>query len=250
MENSLKNTLIITLLILALSAAWFVSSYSRAAEPASFRSFSVTGEGSVTAIPDIAQFSFGVVTQGGIDLTATQEQNTQKTNDAIGFLKEQGVKEERITTKQYSVEPRYQYYNCYQGNDVCPPPVIVGYTVSQQVQVKVLDFGILGGLLSGVIDKGANTISQLSFTVDDPTELENEARKEAAEKAKAKAEALAKAGGFKIGRLLAIQENSAGLSPMPMYAAALEGGKGGAAPSIEPGSQDIEVSLTLKYEIR
>ncbi|MDP4007523.1 MAG: SIMPL domain-containing protein [bacterium] len=249
MDKSLKNTIIITLLVFAVSTVWFVSSYSRAAEPASFRSFQVSGEGSVTTIPDVAKFSFGVVTQGGVDLASTQEENTQKVNGTIAFLKEQGVKEEGITTKQYSVEPRYQYYNCYrEGNDVCPPAEIVGYTVTQSVQVKVRDFSILGGLLSGVVEKGANTVSQLSFTVDEPTLVQNEARKEAVEKAKTKAAALAEAGGFRVGRLLSIQE---GFSAFPQYDyVSLEAGRGGAAPSIEPGSKDIEVSVTLTYEIR
>ena len=251
MDNSLKNTVIATLLVLAVSAVWFVSSYSRAAEPASFRSFQVSGQGSATTVPDIAQFSFGTITQGGVDLAATQEENTEKTNGAIAFLKEQGIDEKDIATKNYSVQPRYQYYSCSEGGSVCPPAEIVGYTVNQQIQVKVRDFSIIGSLLSGVVENGANTVSQLSFTVEDSTQVENEARKEAIEKAQAKAKAIAEAGGFRVGRLLSIQESSAVPAPMYEYAT-MDAGRGGAAstPSIEPGSQETEVSITLTYEIR
>lgn len=248
MDNSLKNTIIATLLVVAASTVWYVSSYSKAAEPASFRSFQVSGEGTSQAIPDIAQFSFGVLTQGGIDLKTIQQENSLKTNDAIAFLKARGIEEKDIATQNYSVEPRYQYYNCFEGGSECPPPDIVGYTVTQQVKVKVRDFSIIGELLSGVVENGANTVTQLSFAVDDPTEVQNEARKEAVEKAKTKARALAEAGEFRIGRLLSIQE---GFSAFPQYDyVALEGRGGGAAPTIEPGSQEIAVNVTLVYEIR
>lgn len=255
MESRYKNylliTIIATLVVLSFNTIWFVSSYSRAAEPTSYRSFSVSGEGSVTTIPDVAEFSFGIVTQGGIDLTATQEENTKTANNAITLLKELGVEEKDITTSNYNVSPRYQYYNCYQGNTVCPPAEIVGYTVTESINVRVRNFDILGDLLSGVVEKGANTVSQLQFTVDDSTELQNEARKEAIDNAKAKAQALAKAGGFRIGRLLSIQENS--VSP-PFYydTMTMEAGKGGAAssPDIQPGSTDVDITVTLRYEIR
>jgi len=252
MDNSLKKylslTIIATLLIVGISMLWFVASYSKNAQPTSFRSFIVSGQGSVNAIPDIAQFSFGVVNQGGIELTATQEENTQNVNSIIAFLKEQGVEKKDITTKNYRVDPRYQHYNCSDRNSVCPPSEIVGYTVSQQIQVNVRDFSILGGLLSGVVEKGANTVSQLSFTIDDPTQVENEARQEAVKKAQEKAQALAKAGGFKVGRLLSIQE---GGFVSPRYdVVSLEAARGAPAPAIEPGSQDVEITVTLTYEIK
>lgn len=251
MNTKLKDYLLaagtFALVAFSLSAIWFVASYSKAAEPASFRSFMVQGQGKVSIIPDIAQFSFGVVTQGGIDLAATQEQNTQNTNAAVAFLKEQGIEEKDIATKNYSVEPRYQYENCPDRNTVCPPPDIVGYTVRQQVQVKVRNFGILGGLLSGIVEKGTNTVSELSFTIDDPTLGQNEARKQAIEKAQAKAKAMAEAGGFRVGRLLSIQE---GALFAPRYdIGALEATSGAPSPGIEPGSREVQVTVTLTYEI-
>ncbi|OGE96436.1 MAG: hypothetical protein A3B10_04565 [Candidatus Doudnabacteria bacterium RIFCSPLOWO2_01_FULL_44_21] len=251
LKKYLALTVMLTLLVFAYAAVHYVLAYAKASQPSSYRSFSVSGQGSATAVPDVAQFSFGVVTQGGIDLAVTQEENTKKANGTIAFLKEQGIEEKDITTKSYGVEPRYQYHSCPEGGGVCPPSDIVGYTVRQQVHVKVRDFGILGGLLSGVVENGANTVSQLSFTVDDPTQAQNEARKEAIKKAMAKARATAEAGGFTVGRLLSFQEGS--VVPVPLYEYALEAaGRGGVAPapSIEPGSQEIEVNVTLEYEIR
>ena len=73
------------------------------------------------------------------------------------------------------------------------------------------------------------------------------------QKAKEKAKAVARAGDFRLGRLLSIQEG--GFPYLPVYERA-DIGFGGAAPSavsapaIEPGSQEVKVSVTLVYEIR
>ena len=250
LKNYLLYTIIGALVVFSLSTVWFVASYSRATEPASFRSFQISGEGSVTAIPDIAEFSFGVITQGGIDLAQTQEENTREVNAAIAFLEEQEVEKKDITTKSYQVSPRYQYYGCSGESGPCPPPEIVGYTITQTIRVKVRDFRIIGGLLAGVVENGANNISQLSFTIDDKTGVQNEARAKAIENAKEKAGTIAKAGGFKVGRLLSIQES---FTPSFNDYMTLESARKeiqSPAPTIEPGSQEVSIIRILTYEIR
>ena len=261
MDLKIKNYLgmagVALMAALSLSALWYVNSYSRSIEPGTYRSFSVSGEGKVVAIPDVAEFSFSVLTQGGKDLGALQTENTVKVNRAIGVVKGAGVSDEDIKTEQYSVEPRYKYFDCrpdYYSPEAksCPPPEIVGYTVQQTIGVKVRDFSKVGELLTQVVVSGANSVSQLNFTMDDPTELQNQARAEAIAKAKAKAKSIAKAGRFDVGRLLSIDEGGYA----PMYAKYSAYGIGGdmvaesaPAPSIQPGSQEITVNVTLRYEI-
>jgi len=212
MDPRIKNwvgmALVAALLLGAVASLWYVRAFSQSIEPSSFRSFSVSAEGEAVVIPDVAEFTFTVLTQGGTDLTATQQTNTKKTNDAIDFVKSKGVERKDIKTQGYSVEPRYQYYNCtgpilqkgveidpyVSEREACPPPEIVGYTVHNMVSVKVRNFEEVGGILSGVVENGANSVSGIYFTVDDPTAVENEARAEAIAKAKDKAEALADAG--------------------------------------------------------
>jgi len=261
MNEKIRNYLglagIIGILVAALSAWNFVGAYGKQIEPSSFRSFNVSGEGEVVAVPDVAQFSFTVLTEGGTDIASLQEENTTKMNRAIEYVKGQGVDSKDIRTEGYNVNPRYQYYDCsrpiYKSEaEPCPPAEIVGYTIRQTVSVKIRDFSNIGGLLSGVVEEGANTVSQLNFTIDDPTEVENEARAEAILKAQEKAEAIAEAGGFSLGQLLSIQEGGSGYY-VPQYrmeSMDAAGMGGGAAPSIEPGSQEVSISVTLTYEIR
>ena len=248
----------VVLIAFAYAAIVYVQAYSKSIEPSSFRSFSVTAQGEVTAIPDVAQFSFGVITQGGVDIASLQETNIRKVNDAIAFVKLNGVEDKDIKTLNFRLEPRYQYFSCpprLLGSEVepCPPPEIAGYTVRQTVQVKVRDFNTIGDIISGVVENGANSVSQLSFTIDDTDVLQAQARDQAIQKARKKAEDIAKAGGFSVGRLLSLQEG--GFYPPPIYRfESAQAGIGGAeeaipAPTIEPGSQDVHVSVTLVYEI-
>src|SRR3990167_2011606 len=105
MDTKIKNYLgwsgVVLMAALALSALWYVRSYSKVIEPSSFRSFSASGEGKAVAIPDVAQFTFSVLTQGGKDLGALQKENTIKVNRAIGVVKGAGVEDKDIKTEQY-----------------------------------------------------------------------------------------------------------------------------------------------------
>ncbi len=265
-KNYLGVAIIIAVLITAYGVVKYVNAFAKSAEPSSFRSFNVSGEGKVVAVPDIASFTFSVVTEGGKDVAKLQQDNVSKMDAIIEYVKSKGVDAKDIKTQGYYVNPRYQNYSCapepliYYGQGQaaapsrpCPPAEIVGYTVTQEVLVKVRDFGKAGDILTGVTQKGANQVSGLNFTIDDRTKVEQEAREEAIAKAKSKANDIAKAGGFRLGRLLAIEE---GFYPTPYYSNynTLEG-KGGAdmapiAARVEPGSQDVIVTVNLRYEIQ
>jgi len=255
MDKIIKNILgiaaIAVIASFAFAALKFANTYDRSSEPTSFRSFEVSAEGKAVSVPDVARFTFSVRTEGGKDVAALQQQNIEKMNAAIALVKNQSVDEKDVKTQNYDVSPRYEYHTCPRDGGSCPPPEIVGYAVSQSVEVTIRDFENISPILAGVVDAGANEVSQLSFTIDDPTSVENEARVEAIAKAKEKAKAIAKAGGFGLGRLLSIEEggsasqvyNEARTFALKAYDEA------GSAPSIEAGSQETIISVVLEYEI-
>ena len=111
----------------------------------------------------------------------------------------------------------------------------------------------LAPLLSGVVVSGANSVSELNFTIDDPTSLQNQARAEAIRKAREKAKSIAKAGGFSLGKILSINE-SGDYPPQPYLGSFKKEALGVGSPVptrpiIEPGSQEIIVNIDLVYEI-
>ncbi|KKR38790.1 MAG: Outer membrane protein [Parcubacteria group bacterium GW2011_GWB2_40_8] len=236
-------------------------SYSKSVDPYNARSFSVQGEGKVISVPDVAQFSFSVITQGGINTAEIQKENTEKTNKAIDFLKSLNISEKDIKTQRFDLNPRYESARCYGGYDMmgmgkpCPlSPEIIGYTITQTVSVKIRDFANISKALAGVVENGANNVTSLSFTIDDPDALKAQAREQAIAKAQAKAEAIAKAGGFKIGKLISIYEDYY----TPFYSQVksmgvmdgMGGGESAPMPSIEPGSQEVIVNVNISYQIK
>jgi len=253
MKNLKSLALVVFIAFLCYGTVSYVNSYSKSIQPTSFRNFSVSAEGKSVSIPDVAEFNFSVVTEGGKNVADLQKTNTEKVNKAIEFAKSNDVDKKDIKTESYNLSPRYQYYEC-KTNGVCPPSEITGYTITQSVSVKVRNFDKIGDLLAGVVKNGANTVSELSFKLDDPTQAEDAARKEAIEKAQKKAEQIADAGGFSLGKLLSIEEGVS--SPVyPMYSSGrAESSKmmldsAVPAPAIEAGSKETTITVTLKYEI-
>lgn len=260
MDTKIKNyvgiAIIIALLTIAFGAIFCVGSYTKSVDLTNTRIFSSSGEGKAVAIPDIATISFSVVTQGGKNIQSLQTQNTEKANAAIAFLKENGVEAKDIKTSNYNVEPRYQYYNCsyssFENGKVCPPSEIVGYTITQTADVKIRDFVKIGDILSGLVAKGANTVSQLQFGLDDPTKAQNEARSEAIRKAKEKAKVVAETAGFRLGKLISVDEGfnyPYMMRTMSEKDYGIGGGDIAPAPAIEPGSQEISITVTLRFAI-
>ncbi|MDP2641330.1 MAG: SIMPL domain-containing protein [Candidatus Yanofskybacteria bacterium] len=246
-KNALGIALIGFLVVIAYSGMRFAGAIAEEAYPA--RTLPVHGEGKVVAIPDTARFSFSVITEGK-EVARIQEQNTRAMNQAIDFLKTKGISEQDIRTTRYSIDPQYQYFRCPADGGLCPPPQIVGYVVTQSAQATLRDFELIGEALAGVVENGANSVSSISFTVEDQEALQQEARSLALIQAKEKADAIAQQAGLKLGKLVSVQDS---FSPVqPMFREGFGGAQDIVAPSpqIEPGSQEISVTVTLVYEIR
>ena len=241
----------VSLAVIAFGAIVYVYNYARSIDRTyPPRTFSVEGSADVDTTPDVAMFSATVTTEGGENVAQIQGQNSEKMEAINAFVKEQGVDEKDLKTLQYNLYPRYSNAPCV--NNYCPPATINGYTLTQTLEVKVRDTEKLNALLSGVVEKGANTVSDVRFVLDDDTEAKNQAREEAIAKARAKAKDIAKATGFRLGEIVTMYEMNTDPG-MPYY-----GGMGGAMemsakanamPSIEPGTQSTRVTVTLTYEI-
>lgn len=215
----------------------------------------LTGNGEVNAVPDVATFSFSVKGEG-VDATAAQSKSAEAMNAINAYLKERGVAETDIKTTNYSLSPKYQYNErpCMMGM-YCPPsePKQVGFEVYQMVTVKVRKTETAGTLLSGVGSKGATDISSLGFTIDDVEGYKAKARELAIEDAKKQAAALAKQLDVKLGDMTGFYEEMP-YSPMPygmggdmMMSAKAEGL---VSPEVPAGENTITSRVNLTYEIK
>ena len=225
----------------------------RNTDPA-YNSISVSGEGEVVAVPDVATFYFSVSSDGKTASLA-QEAVSAKMNTILTELKNQDIEEKDIKTTDYSVYPKYRYQS--EPAIMMYPPVPSrqvpdGYTATHSITVKIRDTEKSGAILTLTGEKGATYVSGLSFDIDDRDALVEEARALAIKDAREKAKLLSKELGIRLVRVVSFSDNSSG-NPMPYYAEGMGGDmmvKSSAAPVIPTGENKIKISVTVTYEIR
>ncbi|MBU0750016.1 SIMPL domain-containing protein [Patescibacteria group bacterium] len=137
---------------------------------------------------------------------------------------------------------------------ICPrnAPRIVGYQVTQTVQVKIRDTAKVGEVLQALGDLGVQNISGPDFSQDDAEAGKDEARSAAIEDARAKAKVLAKDLGVHLGKVVSFYEDQ---GAYPMYEGyAAKGGAmmdmGQSAPALPVGENETKVIVNVTYEIR
>jgi uncharacterized protein len=91
-------------------------------------------------------------------------------------------------------------------------------------------------------------IGGISFGIDKPDELENEARKLAMQDALAKAKLYAMAGGAELGPVMTIAEQG-GYVPYAYPTAAKMEAAARPVP-IEPGTQKIDIDVQVTWELK
>jgi len=206
-------------------------------------SINISGEGKIVAVPDIAKIQLGMQTEKKT-VALAQKENTEKINAVIKKLKEDfKIDAKDIQTINYNIYPQYDWYSNKQ--------TLRGYQVNQNIDVKVRNLDDVSAILELAGAEGLNQVGGLTFEVDNPQELKQQARELAIEHAKQKAESLAKIAGVKLGSIISFSEYSNdgyGGSNYLMKEAYGIGG-GGETPAVEAGSTEIIVTANVEYEI-
>ena len=206
---------------------------------------SVSGTGTVTLKPDVADLHLGVlITRQTVK--AAQADAASAMTKVIAALKALGIADKDIQTSNVSLQPAYDY------SSNSNPPRITGFQMSNSVTVTVRDLAKLGDAIDNGLAAGATSLDGVNFRVDYETAAEAQARQAAMAEAKSKAQTLATAAGVSISGVASISETSA---PMPypiMYsggapAAAVDGSK--VATPIQAGTTDVTITVAVTYLI-
>ncbi|WP_375600095.1 SIMPL domain-containing protein [Devosia sp. Naph2] len=216
--------------------------------PAYAGTISIEGRGEVRAAPDMATINSGVTTQGATAREAL-DANTAAMSELIDALKAAGIEARDIQTSGFSVNPNYVYSDARDDLGYSLPPKINGYQVSNSVTVVVRDLEELGSILDQSVTVGANTVNGVSFSVADPSELLDQARKLAFADARGKAELYASIADATLGELESISERQDfnGPQPYPMYARAE---MSGAAPvPVEAGEMSFAITVNVSWDL-
>ncbi len=226
--------------------------------PGEQTTISVSGDGEAYAAPDIATVSFSITNESKQSADARKEvdENMKKIHE---FLTQSGVAEKDIRTTGYDLYPKYEWQEqriaCIAYP--CPQPpgkqVLVGYEVSQSVEVKVRKLDDAGKILGGLSDNGATNVSGLNFMVENEDAVQREAREKAIAKAKTKAKELAEDLGVSLVRIVSFNEGGDypifyGRASAKMELMAADAGMPPA--DIPVGENKYTSNVTIVYEIR
>lgn len=202
----------------------------------------VYGSGKVSLAPDVADVLVGVsITKP----TVAEAQSAAATSMAsvIAPLKKDGVDTKDIVTINLNLSPVYDY------NTNGSAPRLVGYQYANTVKVTVRDLKRVPAVVDDAAAAGATTIQGISFRLDDPRNVQAQARQLAMADARSKADALAAAAGVTVKGVASISETT---STAPLnYPVALDAkaAAGQVSTPIQTGTTDVVVQVSVSYLI-
>jgi uncharacterized protein YggE len=206
---------------------------------------SVTGEGKVSGKPDVAKLALGVTAESDT-VQKARDQAAGSLDAIVKSLKNNGVADKDIQTQQLNIAPQYDYNNGSQK--------LRGFQVTNVLSVTLRDINKTSQVVDNAVTAGGNdtTIQSLAFTIDNPADLQKQAREKAVADAKAKAETLAQVAGVSIGAAMNISENSIPPVFFDRSAGLAQDKAIAAAPStpIQPGELDVTVDVSITWAIK
>ena len=209
---------------------------------------SVAGHGEVMAKPDTATVTSGVTSQAATAREAL-DANTRDMSALLAALKTAGIEDRDIQTSNFTVSPNYVYTDQRDASGYTQPPKINGYVVSNQVTVRVRDLSILGQVLDQSVTVGANTVNGISFSVNDPGELYNQARRAAFGDAREKANLYAGEAQNDIGVVISISETPGFSQPQPMMRQSAEAAYAAAPVPVAGGELSFTVDVQVTWAL-
>jgi len=201
-------------------------------------SITVNGVGTVEAVPNESEMSFGVETRRDTAKAAVAA-NADAMRAVINALRQAGARE--IATQWVSVYPS--------SDDTGQ---VNGYTASNSVSAvspgasATSETADTPGVIDAAANAGANEISGPGLSSSNAEALYRSALAKAVEGARLRAEALAKASGRSLGSITAIVE--AGAQPSPLYREAAAAAD--SATPIVPGEQETSATVSVTFSLR
>ena len=201
---------------------------------------SVTGEATVSAVPDLALVDSSVISEAKTAREASEANNAAMSKVLLA-LKGAGIAEKDIQTSRLSLQSQSA------PNRTSGLASIVGYSASNRVTVRVRDVTRLAGLIDAMVSAGANDIGGIGFMVSNASKFLDEARERAVADARRKAEIYAKAAGVTLGAPLGISEEGAAA---PVTYRKMAVGIAAATAPVAQGEETLQVTVSISWAIK
>ena len=213
--------------------------------------FWVNGKGEITVTPNLATVSLGVETTE-TNIADAQAKASDGMKKIMKSLADSGINQKDIQTGAFYIYQRLDW-NSYKSS-------ITGYTVTNMLTVKIRDMNKVGDIIDSAIAAGGDLIrmDNLTFSVEDPSEIYQQAREKATANARDKAEQYARLLGVKLGAPTYVSESTQQSNPY-YYGNNAGNYYSGNIPapivvdssdtSISPGQNKITLNITVAYEL-
>jgi uncharacterized protein YggE len=243
----MKRIVVVGLVVAALAAVYLWGGRDDARQPAavaadvpaSTSGIVVEGLGRVTGTPDVLRVTLGVSVHRSDVSSALQAANSRQTK-VRNALRKAGVAEKDLQTSDLNVSPDYD-------NRGRPD----GFRVTETLTAKLRDIKRAGRVITDAAEAGGNEalVNGVSFTLEDNAALLAQARDAAFADAKAKAERYADLADRALGQVELVTEGSVPATPVP-YATYDRAAKALQEAPIDAGTQDVTVSVTVRWALR
>jgi uncharacterized protein len=235
MKNSGIVLLLLGILIIASPAALASDEYQR--------TITVNGQGKAFATPDMATIQTGVVTQGTTAIEALSA-NNKIMSEIMDVLDKHKIAANDVQTSYLNVTPEYK-----QDERGRMENAIVGYSVSNQVQIQVRNLPDIGQVIDALVRTGSNQVSGISFGIYEPSKVIDQARERAIADARSRAELYTRSAGLRLGKVLAINEQSTGWPRIQGAYRMLDAEAVSSVP-VATGEQEYSVTIQMVFAIQ
>lgn len=188
---------------------------------------SVSGSAEVKVVPDEAILRFSIDSRE-TELDAAVEDNDQRVEAVIGFLKESKIEAKHIRTEMIKIAPIFENTsNGWKGQlpvqsarlalgnaPALPKPADkkkkikpIGYTAGRSLSITINDLESFEKIYRGLIGKGVNNVSGIQFRTSELRKHRDLARLEAVKAAREKAQAMAEELGATLSAVQSINES-------------------------------------------
>ena len=205
--------------------------------PAAGEGITVVGSGTARAVPDVAEWSFGVQTTSDTAAAALAA-NSAAMDGVVAALRDSGIGEEDLRTEQVSVYPRM-------SDD---GRAVVGYDASNMVRATIRELDRAGATVDAAVSAGANQVYGPTLTLSDSKAHYRAAVEAAFDDARARAEAIAEQAGVSLGAPVAIVEGG-GVGVAPGFDRLAAAEAGAADVSVQAGTQEVGATLTVTFAV-
>ncbi len=228
-----------------LLCAAIALTFFQGAAMADDRTVTVSGNGEISAAPDIAIMNLGVEARGS-DQKATQRDVEKIVRDFIAACDDLGVPKRNIKTAQLSIRPEYDWSK---GNS----RRLIGYYVHRSLEVKLEDLSMLGLLMEQATDLGVNQAQSPQLQSSRKDELLREALAKAATNARLNAQTVATTLDAKVGKVRKISTTNVSFlppqGPRMMAMESRSAKSGGGADTFETGEVKYSADVTVEFDL-